>query len=83
MPFSIHKLYRKKNGSTELFLICSGSPYKCKSELFDCLCKDANCPHEIKTWRFLKNFCKKYDIHLYISQMHDYATFENWIYFID
>lgn len=83
MSFSIHNLYCKKNGSTELFLICSGSIYKCRTELFEYLCKHANCLYKVKTWRFLRKFCEKYDIHLYISTMHDYATFENWIYFID
>lgn len=83
MQFLQHNLYCKKKGSDKLFLLCSGSIYKCRTELFEYLCKDANCLHEIKTWRFLKKFCEKYDIPLSISPMHDYATFENWIYFID
>lgn len=83
MHFSQHNLYFKKKGSNISFPLCSGSLYKCRTELFEYLCMHANCLYKVKSWRFLKKFCEKYDIPLSISPMHDYATFENWIYFID
>lgn len=83
MQFSQHYLYRcTKKGSKELFVLCCDSIYKCKSELFNYLCKETNCQHEVKTWRFLIKFCEKNNIPLSISPKHDFATFENWIYFI-
>ena len=83
MHFSQHKLYCVKKGSHGLDEICTGSLWVCKHELFEYLCKDADCFGEINTWRALEKYCEKNDIPLSFSPKHDMATFDTWSYFID
>ena len=78
-----HSLYCMKQGSHKKSELYKGSLRDCKRELFGYLCKDADCPGEIETWRALERYCKIRDIPLSFSSKHNVASYDTWSYFID